>query len=78
MPTSSVASATIGISVVFAAVLIVTVLSYWMSRKEAREADRALAELGGLLAHAREQAALIAASDRNPHQSEGFSANQDR
>jgi len=65
MPASTVASATIGVSIVFAAVLIATVLSYWMSRKEVREAERALAELDGVLTHAREQATRIAAHDRN-------------
>jgi hypothetical protein len=61
MQSSYIAPATIGTSIVFATALVVTALSYWKSRHEAREARRTLSEVSVLVTHGADQAVKIAA-----------------
>ncbi len=70
MQSSYVAPAAIGASIIFAALLVVTALSYWKSRKETREALRDLSEVSRLVTNGLVQADRIAAIGKTLHRSD--------
>jgi hypothetical protein len=78
MPSAGVASATVGVSIVFSTALILAVWSHWIARRETAEAVRDLAEVERLVATGLAQAERIAAIGRTLRDSDGVASHRDR